>query len=109
MDLKHLGTLSIYGDRPAVFVTEYAVEHRWVFPEDRFVEYEPKDEAWARPLGYGREETVPAAFLYMGRWLVHPSLVRVWEKAMDRLENPLRGFWQREYGYNPVPNFVIQQ
>lgn len=27
----------------------------WVFPPDRFVEYEPKDEVWARVLGFGHE------------------------------------------------------
>lgn len=31
---------------------------RWEFPKNwssRFIQYEPSDEAWARPLGYGRE------------------------------------------------------
>jgi hypothetical protein len=28
---------------------------RWEFPRDPFVEYEAKDERWARPLGIGRE------------------------------------------------------
>ena len=27
----------------------------WQFPADRFVTYEPSDEAWARPLGFGHE------------------------------------------------------
>ena len=27
----------------------------WEFPKSRFVEYEPRDEAWARPLGFGKE------------------------------------------------------
>ncbi len=30
----------------------------WLFPVDRFVEYEPSDEAWARPLGFGQEGDV---------------------------------------------------
>ena len=29
---------------------------RWIFPNDRFTEYEQKDEVWARVLGYGHEE-----------------------------------------------------
>lgn len=37
-------------------VTIVLKEKRWVFPKDRFVEYEPKDEVWARALGYGHEE-----------------------------------------------------
>lgn len=28
---------------------------KWEFPQCRFVEYEPKDEEWARPLRHGRE------------------------------------------------------
>ena len=28
---------------------------KWEFPKDRFVEYEKSDEAWARPLGFGKE------------------------------------------------------
>ncbi len=28
---------------------------RWEFPNDRFVEYEKKDEDWCRLLGIGRE------------------------------------------------------
>ena len=31
---------------------------QWIFPADRFVEYEPSDEVWCRPLGIGKEETV---------------------------------------------------
>lgn len=28
----------------------------WRFPAERFVEYEPKDEAWCRAAGIGRED-----------------------------------------------------
>ena len=35
----------------------------WRFPVDRLVEYEPRDEAWARPLGFGREETRNVTFV----------------------------------------------
>lgn len=31
-------------------------EKRWIFPKDRFVEYEKCDEVWARALGYGYEQ-----------------------------------------------------
>lgn len=31
---------------------------RWVFPYDRFVEYGPEDEGWARFVGFGHEEEV---------------------------------------------------
>ncbi len=30
----------------------------WKFPPHRFVEYEQSDERWARPLGFGHEETI---------------------------------------------------
>lgn len=28
---------------------------KWEFPSDPFVDYEAKDEEWARPIGYGKE------------------------------------------------------
>lgn len=28
----------------------------WVYPRDRFIEYGPEDEWWARKLGFGHEE-----------------------------------------------------
>lgn len=29
---------------------------QWIFPDDRFVEYDESDEVWARGLGFGHEE-----------------------------------------------------
>lgn len=34
---------------------EFAPENRWEFPSDRFIEYEPSDEVWARPIRFGKE------------------------------------------------------
>lgn len=31
-------------------------EKKWVFPVEKFWEYEPSDEAWCRKLGIGHEE-----------------------------------------------------
>lgn len=41
----------------SVFPNPFAPKHpkKWQFPADRFVEYEAKDEEWARPVGHGRE------------------------------------------------------
>ncbi len=36
-------------------ITAVYAKKRWVFPKEEFVEYEPKDELWCRPLGIGRE------------------------------------------------------
>lgn len=40
-----------------VNVSEFCPKHpkKWEFPKCRFVEYEPKDEEWARPVRHGRE------------------------------------------------------
>jgi hypothetical protein len=40
-----------------ITVDKYIPKHpkKWEFPKCRFVEYEPKDEEWARPLRHGRE------------------------------------------------------
>jgi hypothetical protein len=42
-----------------IHVSEHVVEKVWVFPKDRFVEYEPSDEWWCRKYGFGHEETAP--------------------------------------------------
>lgn len=35
---------------------------QWEFPVSKFVTYTKSDEAWARPLGFGREVTVEQVF-----------------------------------------------
>jgi hypothetical protein len=39
--------------RKLEFITKQKV---WVFPPDRFVQYGPEDEWWARKYGFGHEE-----------------------------------------------------
>lgn len=54
-------SVPIYGN---IMCPKYA--RKWVFPADRFVEYEKKDEAWAIPLGFGHwEETKDPVFYVM--------------------------------------------
>lgn len=48
---------SMYGLK--VVTDEEMVDTVWVFPKDRFVEYEPKDEWWCRKYGLGHEEVRP--------------------------------------------------
>lgn len=36
----------------------------WRFPNDRFVEYDESDEAWARPIGFGKEVEQPVPFTF---------------------------------------------
>lgn len=44
------------GDTATVYSVEYHCRRRvWKFPDDKFVQYEKSDEAWARPLGFGEE------------------------------------------------------
>lgn len=35
-------------------------ESQWMFPERRFVEWEAKDESWARKMGWGYEKQIPS-------------------------------------------------
>lgn len=37
-------------------------ERRWEFHDDRFVEYGPEDEPWAKPLGFGKEVEATVTF-----------------------------------------------
>lgn len=53
----------------------------WVFPKDRFITYEKKDEEWCRPLGIGHQEIHPGCYLiqYPGEpmtLLIHPDLLK---------------------------------
>lgn len=70
-----------------VHISEHALESVWVFPEDRFVEYEKKDEAWARKLGYGHEELRPGAYMVGTSLLVHPD---VWAEIKRRMDVEIR-------------------
>lgn len=39
-----------------VYSVAYSLRRKvWQFPDDRFVRYDKSDEAWARPLGFGKE------------------------------------------------------
>ena len=40
---------------PTADITIHVTKRKWDFPRERFVEYEPQDELWCRPLGIGRE------------------------------------------------------
>jgi hypothetical protein len=56
-------------------------EHRpkkWIFPKDRFVEYEPKDEWWCRKYGFGHESTDPMDTVILvvhGDVFMHPTQI----------------------------------
>ncbi len=43
-----------------VHIDDTMVDIRWEFPVRRFVEWEAKDEGWARKLGWGREVREPS-------------------------------------------------
>lgn len=55
-------------------------EKEWEFPKDKFVEYEPSDEKWARRLGFGKEVKTdrPAIFMVKNKpfefeMIIHPD------------------------------------
>ncbi len=62
----------------SVMQDEHAVarEKQWRFPQERFVEYEPKDEWWCRKYGFGHEVEVdvPAMYRIGDMYVMHPKL-----------------------------------
>lgn len=73
-----------------IVVSEHIVERKWIFPEDRFVIYEPKDEKWCRWLGIGHEEVKPLqGFLQLAgdRTLYcHPEFYKAFVAEMERVQ-----------------------
>lgn len=57
-----------------VIVTEHALVSKWVFPQDRFIEYEPKDERWCRFFRIRHEVMVPGCYQMDGKLIIHPTL-----------------------------------
>jgi hypothetical protein len=84
-----------------IHVSEHVVEKVWVFPKDRFVEYEPSDEWWCRKYGFGHEETRPAVYrvgvalhFHPVRWEQFCELAEL-EPDNDYLHNDLVSFKSR--------------
>lgn len=46
----------------------------WEFPRDRFIEYGPEDEWWARKLGFGRPVRRACAYQVATTFFVHPDV-----------------------------------
>ena len=44
-------------------VSHYAKTPKWIFPEDKYVEWGPEDESYCRAAGYGHEEQVPCGYI----------------------------------------------
>jgi hypothetical protein len=72
-----------------VRVSEHVVEKVWVFPKDRFVEYEPSDEWWCRKYGFGHEEVRPAVMRVGNDLHFHP--VR-WQQFCEQAELEVENF-----------------
>jgi hypothetical protein len=76
-----------------------AYSTKWVFPKERFVEYEPKDESWCRYFGFGREEG-PQAYQLVNRCpifgtvthmiVAHPTIVAKLRDQVASLSVPAR-------------------
>lgn len=69
-------------------VSEHAVSRTWVYPTERFWQYEPSKETedWCRYFGIGHERVEPAVFQIRGLygvgdvWVVHPTIFAALEK-----------------------------
>lgn len=57
----------------------------WQFPRDRFVEYGPEDESWARAIGFGKEIEVTDSVEMFG----HISDFRILEPYNNLIESEL--------------------
>lgn len=58
-----------------VYVSELAVNRSWIFPKERFLEYDKSDEWWCRKYGVGHEGPAePAIFKVGNMMLVHPKI-----------------------------------
>lgn len=58
-----------------VYVSAHCLAPHWVFPSDRFVEYESTDESWCRKLGIGSEQWKPAAYKTPMGFVMHPDIL----------------------------------
>ena len=57
-----------------VKVSRYAMAEVWVFPHDRFVEWEKSDEELCKRLGIGHKESKPGVFQLGNLLVVHPDI-----------------------------------
>lgn len=77
-----------------VHESHFAMVTVWEFPKDRFVEYGPEDEWWARKVGFGREVSRPGAIRIGDTWFVHP---KVFEQLRTRFTTDARPLPLRWY------------
>lgn len=84
-----------------IIVSDHAIVSRWVFPQKRFVEYEPSDERWCRYFGIGHEVREPGCIRVGGRMYVHPE---IWQ----RIEKIIPPYVERGYypGLNVSPQYA---
>lgn len=69
---------TLYGFK--IIESVYLTEKVWVFPKERFFEWEPKDEAMCRRLGIGHEVERGMCYRVGDTLVAHPSVVREMEK-----------------------------
>ena len=61
-------------------VSRNALVSIWVFPKDRFIEYERSDEELARRYGFGHEKQVPGCFQVGNMLVMHPDYLEALKK-----------------------------
>lgn len=57
-----------------IVVDKSAFEKEWVFPKEKFVEFEKSDEWWCRKYGVGKEIIKPLCYFVGNYCIVHPLL-----------------------------------
>lgn len=79
-------------------VSEHAMVARWVFPDDPFVVYEPKDEKWCRFFGIGHEVREPGAYQVGEVMVIHPVIMDAMRRETERLEERRRRAFESPVG-----------
>lgn len=100
---------------PRIEESSLAIVPRWIFPKERFFEYEAKDEKWCRLLGIGHEVREPGAILacyddpilnrQISTLYIHPEIMKrirtdptIKLTDVHFLNQPLKGERRRAHG-----------
>ena len=57
-----------------IVVSEHAMASKWTPPDERFIEYEPKDERWCRYFDIGTVKQEPGCYQIGASYLMHPVI-----------------------------------
>jgi hypothetical protein len=67
-------------------INELVTSRSWIFPKERFFEWEPKDEWFCKKYGIGHAGPVEPACYQVGNTLVmHPTIYKELVKYCERI------------------------